>query len=142
MSSCTDFLVRASLETRLRCLRAETAKIYGALGFAQVELGAGVSRRSETAHADWLGAMLDRVAALAALIVASPAAARTLAAAKSKDADAFERHFADVDAAIARSEARSESRRALAVMERWCEPGWIHACEAHIAKEPRDGPGA
>jgi primosomal replication protein N'' len=55
-------------------------------------------------------------------------------AAKSKGVDAFERHFGDVDAAIARSEARGVSRRALAVMERWCEPGWINTCEGHIAK--------
>ena len=92
----------------------EAGQIYTALGLGQVELGRA-SADDLAGHADRLGAMLNRVADLAALIDSSPAAERTLAAAKSKGVDAFERHFGDVDAAIARSEARSISRRALAV---------------------------
>jgi hypothetical protein len=134
-----DFLARAQLETHLRMLRTKTGRIYDALGFAQVELR-GTSVGELKQHVDWLRAMLGRVAALAPLIAASPAVAQTLAAAKATDTDALIRHFADVDAAVARSDARSESRRSLAAMERWCEPDWIRACEALIAKNRATGP--
>jgi primosomal replication protein N'' len=133
------FMLRAQLQARLRAIRADIQAIYSALRFAQVDLSRAAAG-DLVAHADWLVVTLKRVEDLAALIVSSPAAARALAAAKSREAGTFDQYFADVDATIARSDARSDSRRALAVLERWFEPTWVKACESHIAKNHATGP--
>ena len=128
-----QFLSQARHEKVLRGLRTRINQIYTALGFSPVDLARATSL-DLAAHADWLSATLYRVAGLAEIIAASPVSARTLLAAKDRQAGAFERHFEDIDAALARCAARSESLNALTQLERWFEPRWIAARKDSIAK--------
>ena len=127
------YLAAAKTEKRLRSARAQLQAIYVALGDKRVNLGRAAAS-DLMAHADWLTAILARVEGQAFFIASSPAPARTLAAVKSRQTKALGSLFEDINAAIARSDARNASRRALVQMERWCEPAWIKGCEAHIAK--------
>jgi primosomal replication protein N'' len=127
------YLTQARAEKRLRTARAQLQAIYVGLGDKRVNLGPATVR-DLMAHADWLMAILTRVEVQATVIASSPAPARTLAAAKSRQSDAFASLFEDINSAVARSDARNASRQALVKLERWCEPAWIKRCEALIAK--------
>ncbi|MEQ1611437.1 MAG: AAA domain-containing protein [Hyphomicrobiaceae bacterium] len=129
----TEFLSQARHEKMMRGIRARISQIYTALGFSPVDLTRATSG-DLFAHADWLSATLDRVASLAALIVASPVGVRTLAAAKDRKTGALNSHFEDIAAALARCAARNESLSALAQLERWCEPRWVTTCRDSVAK--------
>lgn len=133
-----QFLSQARHEKVLRGLRTRIYQIYTELGFSPVDL-ARATTIDLVAHADWLSAMLKRVAALAEMIDASPVSARTLLAAKDLQPGAFERHFEDIDAALARCAARNESLNALTQLDRWFEPRWLSACKDSIAKNKATG---
>jgi hypothetical protein len=133
-----QFLAQARHEQVLRGLRARVGQLYTALGFSPVDLARATSG-DLAAHVDWLSATLSRVANLADIIAASPVIGRTLLAAKDRQAGAFERHFDDIDSALARCAAQNESLTALAQLERWFEPRWISSCKDAIAKNKATG---
>jgi len=128
-----QFLSQCRHERVLRGLRTRISQIYSALGFSLVDLARATSV-DLSAHADWLSSTLYRVATLAELIAASPVSARTLLAAKDRQAGAFDRHFEDIDAALDRCAARIKSLNALKLLERWFEPRLIAACKDSVAK--------
>ena len=134
-----QYLEQARIERRRRVVRVELQAIYHGLGYVQVNLSRAATS-DLMVHGDWLAAVLQRVEGLADLVASSPALAGTLTAAKSGEAAAFERHFGEVEAAIARSNARIASRQRLTVLERWCELDWIKSCTAQIARNNSTGP--
>ena len=64
----------------------------------------------------------------------------TEAAARSAEPNSLEKHFAELDAAIERSERRAESKRLLGALARWFEPDWISSCEKLITKDKSTAP--
>jgi primosomal replication protein N'' len=133
-----QFLAQARHEEVLRGLRARVGQLYTALGFSPVDLARAMSG-DLAAHVDWLSATLSRVASLAEHIASSPISGRTLLVAKDRQVGAFERHFEEIDAALARCAARNKSLTALAQLQRWFEPRWISSCKDAIAKNEATG---
>jgi hypothetical protein len=128
-----QFLSQSRYEMVLRGYRARIDRIYKALGFALVDLTRATAGDLR-AHAKWLFGTLERVSNLANLIASSPVSGRTLTAAKSRQVGALDRHFEDIATALARCAARNASQKGLALLDRWCEPRWIHACKTDIGK--------
>jgi len=133
------FLERAEHEQRLRAIRSDILSVYGALGFPPFD-PSPVTPADLASQCKRLVGTLSRVKELAELVSHSPVAESTQAAARSTEPDSLEKHFAELDAAIERSERRAESKRLLVVLARWFELGWISSCEKLITKNKSTAP--
>jgi hypothetical protein len=125
------FLERAEQEQKLRAIRSDILSVCKELRLSPID-AAQAPPAELASENERLVRTLLWVQELADIVTRSPVAQETYRAAKSKDPESLEKHFAELNAAIQRSERRTESRRLLGQLARWFDPSWISSCERLI----------
>ena len=131
------FLACLELDSRLRPLRKQHAKVQRTLGLKSSDTKK-LAHRELCVSVDGFILAINNVWPLATLILECPLEERAIQAAKSSPPDSIRKFLLDMEAACDQADARRESLIALGNLPSWIQGDWLAKQDSNIRNNSTD----